>query len=494
MSSGIDGLTLGDELGRGGFGAVYLAQDESHGRQVAVKILTGRLDDSARRRFDRERRAMGTLSGHPNIGVVHTSGFTAAGEAYIVMEYLSGGSLEDRLAAGPLPATEVVEIGLALAEALDLAHRSGVTHLDVKPANVLYSAFGRPKLVDFGIAALAGDERATSTISGTPAYAAPEIFDGQEPTPAADVYGLAATMYALLMGGPPYTATVDASAMQVLREVAVSPVPAVDRADVVPGLRQLLYDAMAKDPAGRPPSMQAFRERLAAVQAAPSPTAAAPPAASTAPAVPSSLAPPAPPRSQQPQRSQAPLVALAVVGLLVVVGVVVFAMTRSDDDPDPRITTDRPTAEPDDRPTAEPDDRPTPTERPRATPTQAADLALVPEVAGLDEFQASSLLTNAGFVPVVATHCFAFASGSLPAGGTRLAEGAVVEVVFDPCVVPDFVGLTLDQSIALVDILVALRIEWPDHCQPIVLGQSIAPGTVVEPNTTVFLELPPPPC
>ena len=177
--------------------------------------------------------------------------------------------------------------------------------------------------------------------------------------------------------------------------------------------------------------------------------------------------------------------ALALVGLVAAVGVVVFVLTRSDDE-GPSITTDRPTAEP--------DDRPTPAERPTATATPAADLVRVPEVAGLDEIQASDLLANAGFVPVVATHCFAFASGSSPAGGTRSAEGAVVEVVFDPCVVPDFVGLSLEQSVALIDVLVALRIEWPDHCQPIVLGQSIAPGTVVEPGTTIFLDMPPPPC
>ena len=104
-------------------------------------------------------------------------------------------------------------------------------------------------------------------------------------------------------------------------------------------------------------------------------------------------------------------------------------------------------------------------------------------------------LTEAGYVPVVATHCFVFATGSVPAAGTRLAAGAVVEVVFDPCVVPDFVGLTLEEAVALVDVIGAMRIEWPDHCEPIVLGQSIAPGTVVDPlSSTVFLDLRPPPC
>ena len=112
MTFDIDGFTPVAILGRGGFGTVHRAADDAHGREVAIKVL-GRIDgDAARRRFNRERRAMGTLSGHPNIGVVYTSGFTAREEPYIVMEMIRGGSLDDRLERkGPLSADDVIELG-----------------------------------------------------------------------------------------------------------------------------------------------------------------------------------------------------------------------------------------------------------------------------------------------------------------------------------------------------------------------------------------------
>src|SRR6056297_1561946 len=103
MSFEIPGFTAIDVIGKGGFGIVHRAADEAHGREVAVKVLARIDDDSARRRFDRERRAMGTLSGHPNIGIVYTSGFTDRNEPYIVMEMIRGGSLAERLeSSGPM--------------------------------------------------------------------------------------------------------------------------------------------------------------------------------------------------------------------------------------------------------------------------------------------------------------------------------------------------------------------------------------------------------
>lgn len=524
MHMGIDGLTIESEIGRGGFGVVHLALDEAHGRRVAVKTLTGSLDDSARRRFDRERRAMGTLSGHPHIGVVHTSGFTPNGQAYIVMEHLSGGSLEARLEAGPMAVGEVIEIGKALADALETAHQSGVLHLDIKPANVLFSAFGRPKLVDFGIAAIVGDEQATTTIRATPAFAAPEIFDGQPASPASDIYGLAATMYALLMGGAPYTTTGEESALQILREVAVAPVPVVDRADVAQPLRQLLGEAMAKDPAQRPPSMAHFRARLdAAGQApvAPSPPPAPAPVASSPPPAPAPVgAPPAPPplaggpSGPIPTPVPAPAnpnrgnrIGVALLGLAAVIAIAAGALvlTRddggSDPDPTPRVSTAEPTAAPTvepttppEQPTLEPvtqDPTPLPTPVPTTTPTPAGSGPIVPSVVGLDEIAATTALTNAGYVPVVNPHCFLEAAGTFPAAGAELSLGSMVEVVFEPCIVPDFVGLTLDEAVALVQDINAMRIEWPAHCDDVVLGQSIAAGTIVAPfSTTIFLDLP----
>lgn len=499
MDIGIEGFTIEGELGRGGFGVVHLARDEAHGRQVAIKTLSGSFDESARRRFDRERRAMGTLSGHPNIGVVHTSGFTPAGEPYIVMEYLAGGSLETRSAEGPMPVDEVVAIGIALSEALETAHAAGVLHLDVKPANVLYSRFGRPKIVDFGIAAIVGDEQATQTIRATPAFAAPEIFEGHPASPVSDVYGLAATMYALLTGGAPYTTTGEESALQILREVAISPVPSVERPDVPPELRQLLSDAMSKDPAERPPTIEAFRERLERVgqTPAPAPSAQAPPApapsahappAPTAPA-PTEPAPPALPPVSPPRRSLSDKlgqrIGLGLLGVAAVLGVVALAITFMDDD-----GPSGPAAEPTPRPTAAEVAEPTPTATSGPLPPPGTG-PIVPDVSGLTAEIAGQTLAVAGYNWFNDAHCWPFASGSDPAAGTPLPPGRTVQVLFDPCVIPDYVGLSLDQAVEITERLIAVRIEWPAHCEPVVIGQSVPAGTEVEPfSTVVLLDLP----
>jgi serine/threonine protein kinase len=242
---GIDGLAVVEMIGRGGFGAVYRVRDEAHGRDVAVKVLPALLDDSARRQFDRERRAMGALSDHPGIGTVHTSGFTTNGEPYIAMQLMGGGSLADRIAKGPLAIGDALEIGATMADALAAAHAAGVLHLDIKPENILFTAHGEPKLVDFGIAKLADDTRATSTIRATPAYAAPEVLEGQTATPAADVYSLAVTIYAALMGEAPFSGD---SMLTVLRRIAVEPVPVITRLDVPAPIASLLRRAMDKSP------------------------------------------------------------------------------------------------------------------------------------------------------------------------------------------------------------------------------------------------------
>ena len=261
---GIEGMTVVEMIGRGGFGAVYRVRDETHGREVAVKVLPALLDDSARRQFDRERRAMGVLSDHPGIGTVHTSGFTTHGEPYIAMQLMRGGSLADRIAKGPMPVGEALSIGAAMADALQAAHEAGVLHLDVKPENILFTSHGEPKLVDFGIATLADDTRATSTIRATPAFAAPEVLEGQPATPAADVYSLGVTLYAAIAGQAPFAGD---SMLTVLRRIAVEPVPVIDRPDVPAPVVDLLHRAMDKSPAGRPASMAAFAAELRALQA-----------------------------------------------------------------------------------------------------------------------------------------------------------------------------------------------------------------------------------
>ncbi len=269
-----DGFVITEVIGSGGFGSVHLANDVQHGRKVAIKVLNDAPDEDATRRFDRERRAMGSLSGHPNIAVVHQSGLTGDGRLYLVMEYLSGGSLAERIPSSGLPVGDVVEVGVALSSALSRAHELGVLHLDLKPENVLFSEFGTAKLVDFGIAAFLNDQQMTTTVRATPAYAAPEVLDGRPPTVATDVYGLAVTLYAMASGRAPYGSP-DTGALSVIRSVALDPVPTLTAGEVPPRLASLLEAAMSKEPEGRP-TMAEFGRQLSELSTQPIDVASTP--------------------------------------------------------------------------------------------------------------------------------------------------------------------------------------------------------------------------
>ena len=168
---GVPGCEHAVEIGRGGFGAVYRAWQPEFGRTVAVKVLgQAGIEGEARRRLARELRAMGALSGHPHIVTVHSAGFTGMGNPYLVMGFEPSGTLADRLRrSGPMPWEEAVLAGIRISGALETAHRAGLLHRDVKPENVLLSAFGEPKLADFGVAQLQG---AAATTARTPADAA----------------------------------------------------------------------------------------------------------------------------------------------------------------------------------------------------------------------------------------------------------------------------------------------------------------------------------
>jgi len=196
------------ELARGGVGVVYRARDPGLGRDVAVKLLhAGRgAAPNLRRRFQREAEALARLS-HPHVVAVHAAG-EAAGCPYLVMDLVPGASLQDRLdREGPLPVREAVGLAAKIARALEAVHAAGLLHRDVKPANVLLRAGDRaPLLTDFGLAKDLDSSQTrlskTGRFLGTPGFWPPEQARGRlsETGPAADVYALGATLYALLTG------------------------------------------------------------------------------------------------------------------------------------------------------------------------------------------------------------------------------------------------------------------------------------------------------
>lgn len=248
---GIENLT---EIGHGGAGVVYRGRQPDLDREVAVKVVwssgTPEVDLA---RWRREVTAMARLSNHPNIVAVYDGGTTADGLPYLVMPYVPGGTLGDRVRAeGTLRAEEVVATGRSLAAALTAAHAAGVLHRDVKPDNVLLSPYGEPQLTDFGIARLL-DATATTTngVRATVAYAAPEVLTGQPASEASDVYSLGATLHACLTGAAPFVAGDGEQLLALAVRVASEAPPDLRAAGVPDVLADVVGQAMAKDPRER---------------------------------------------------------------------------------------------------------------------------------------------------------------------------------------------------------------------------------------------------
>jgi serine/threonine protein kinase len=305
-------------LAAGGMGAVWVADDAALGRQVAVKLLSEALagDGLAAERLRREARAAAGLE-HPGIARVLDLG-EDGGRPYLVMELLHGQSLAQRLArAGPLPPAEAARVVAAAAEALQVAHRAGIVHRDVKPGNVFLTGDGEVKLLDFGIASAANQAALTGgDLIGTAAYLAPERMLGHDATPASDVYALGVLLYELLAGRPPFTA--DSSTALAMAHLHARPAPLRDAAaGAPPALAAACEQALAKDPADRPPSAAAFARLLRSTPAGTPPTTAPLPPATTAPlppavvaALPPSVALAGPP----PSAAAAPLRSTSVAG------------------------------------------------------------------------------------------------------------------------------------------------------------------------------------
>jgi hypothetical protein len=259
-----------EEIGRGGMAVVFKGRQPTFSRDVAVKVVTvAGVDERLRHRFEQELQAVGALSEHPNIITVHGAGETGDGLPYLIMGFQPGGSLSDRLRAhGPVPWAEVGEIGVKMAGALESAHRAGVLHRDIKPENILVSSFGEPVLADFGIARLEGGAHLTASgmVTGTPAHAAPETLQGQPPSAASDVYGLASTLHQLLTGTPAFVKPTDETTLALMNRVLTEAPPDLRATGVPAALADVIDRGMAKDPAQRFATAAEFGQALRGVQ------------------------------------------------------------------------------------------------------------------------------------------------------------------------------------------------------------------------------------
>jgi serine/threonine-protein kinase len=239
-------------------GTIYLADDPVIGREVAVKVITIRPDMGVeqerqyRERFLREARAAGALV-HPNIVAVHDIGQDpTVGCPYIVMEYVPGWDLRKVIESrAPLPPRTVLKIGLRIAGALDYAHRNGIVHRDVKPANVLIGDRAEVKITDFGVARLAGSDLTRSDdFVGSPAYMAPEQLSGGRVDGRADLFALGVILYQLLTGRLPFNGeTLSELMFRIATEPA--PPPSTVQRGLSPVFDPILERALAKEPAKR---------------------------------------------------------------------------------------------------------------------------------------------------------------------------------------------------------------------------------------------------
>ncbi len=262
------GFSGAEEIGHGGFGVVFRCAQVDLDRVVAIKVLTADLDEENRERFVREQRAMGRLTGHPNIVGVLQVGTTVSGLPYLVMPFYPQDSLEVRIRRhGPLPVEETLRLGVKLAGALETGHQLGILHRDIKPGNILLSEYGEPALTDFGIARIPGGFHTTAgTITGSPAFTAPEVLAGEPPSPAADVYGLGATLFAALTGHAAFERHRGEQVVAQFLRITSQPVPSLREQGIDADLAAVIERAMARDPAQRP-SPKALGEQLQRLQA-----------------------------------------------------------------------------------------------------------------------------------------------------------------------------------------------------------------------------------
>ncbi|MFB8004659.1 serine/threonine-protein kinase [Nocardia sp. NPDC056000] len=250
------GYTIRKLVGSGGMGQVYLAQHPRLQRQVALKVVNSALsaDPKARARFEREVEVVTRLE-HPNIVAIHDRSGPGDPVLWLAMRYVSGGDTAELIARadGRLPADRALHLITGAARGLGFAHRQGVLHRDVKPANLLIEQIDDLEQVlvaDFGIARSLDDTATRSTVMASLAYAAPERFEGVPVDLRADVYSLGATFYEMLTGQTPFPRS-DQAAVFAAHLTAPPPRPTALRPDLPGGLDEVIATAMAKSPGHR---------------------------------------------------------------------------------------------------------------------------------------------------------------------------------------------------------------------------------------------------
>jgi serine/threonine protein kinase len=261
------------ELGRGGMGAVYLAEQPGLGREVAIKelILSPAADPTALMRFLQEAQVMARTS-HPNLVQVHD--LEQIGDAnYIVLEFVRGRSLRDRINLGPIPMPQTFAVMHGVLQALDYAHKRQIVHRDMKPENVLLSDEGEVKVADFGIARLTDDSGAGSTATktgttvGTPQYMSPEQVASSKVDGRSDLYSAGIMFYELIVGQPPFTASeADGPFTLMAKHVQAPPKPpSVHKPGLDMRLEEVILKSLSKRPEERYQTGQEFDDAMSRV-------------------------------------------------------------------------------------------------------------------------------------------------------------------------------------------------------------------------------------
>jgi len=248
----ISHYTIVEQLGEGGMGIVYKAEDTKLKRPVALKFIALQSIEGTeeKARFAHEAQAAAALS-HPNICTVYEID-EADGRLFLSMEYIEGESLAARIARGPLGIDEALDVLLQAAQGLDAAHEKGIVHRDIKPANIMIEKSGLVKLMDFGLAKLTGRSRLTreGTKLGTPLYMSPEQAAGKETDRRSDLWSLGAVAYEMIAGRPPFTGDYEQAVMYAIMNDEPEPLTAI-RTGVPMALERIVGKTLAKNPAER---------------------------------------------------------------------------------------------------------------------------------------------------------------------------------------------------------------------------------------------------